>query len=340
VAAVISKLPFDPYIVALLTTVAVASVLPARGHVAIVCGWSANCAVGFLFFLYGARLSLTEALDGLRQWRLHTVVLASTFILFPLLGLSARLLVPTFLSPQLYSGLLFLCCLPSTVQSSIAFTSIARGNVAAAICSASFSNVLGIVVTPVLAALLLATKSHTGNSFLGPMQSIVAQLLLPFVAGQSLRCWISEFLARHKKILGLVDRGSILLVVYTAFSEGVVSDIWHKLSPVSLGLLFAVDGALLAIVLFVTTTFARSFNFSRADEIVIVFCGSKKSLASGIPMATVLFSSSIVGLTVLPLMLFHQIQLMVCAWLARRYGKSIPDSGTENRFPQLANADR
>jgi sodium/bile acid cotransporter 7 len=244
-------------------------------------------------------------------------------------------LAPSVLSPQLYSGLLFLCCLPSTVQSSIAFTSIARGNVAAAICSASFSNVLGIALTPVLAALLLATKQHTGSSFFGSIQGIVVQLLLPFVAGQASRRWISKFIVRYKKLLGLVDRGSILLVVYTAFSEGVVSGIWHKLSPASLGLLLAVDIALLTLALIATTTLARRLKFSRADEVVVVFCGSKKSLASGIPMASVLFPAQSIGLIVLPLMLFHQIQLMACAWLARRYSKnnSTPNTPEELAWP-------
>jgi sodium/bile acid cotransporter 7 len=331
----LSKLRIDAYILALLATVALASVLPARGQLAVGVGWAANGAVGFLFFLYGARLSLAEALAGLRQWRLHAVVLASTFVLFPLLGLGARLLVPVVLSPALYSGLLFLCCLPSTVQSSIAFTSIARGNVAAAICSASFSNVLGIVITPVLVTLLLATKQHPDGSFSGPMQSIVLQLLMPFIVGQLVRGWIAGFTTRHKRILGLVDRGSILLVVYTAFSEGVVSGIWHKLSPANLGLLLATDAILLALVLCATTAVARRLKFSRADEIVIVFCGSKKSLASGIPMASVLFSSHVIGLTVLPLMLFHQIQLMTCAWLARRYRKHPPSSTTSEETREL-----
>jgi sodium/bile acid cotransporter 7 len=318
-AALLAKLRIDSYILALLGTVALASVLPARGTAATACGELTTVAVGFLFFLYGARLSLAEAIDGVRQWRLHTLVLASTFVLFPILGLAARPLVPTVLSPQLYAGVMFLCCLPSTVQSSIAFTSIARGNVAAAICSASFSNVLGIVFTPVLAAVLLTTKLNAHSSILAPLADIVGQLLLPFIAGQLLRRWIGGFISRHKKILGLVDRGSILLVVYTAFSEGVVSGIWQKLSPANMGIILGVDAILLAAVLCSTTLLARKLGFARPEEIVIVFCGSKKSLASGIPMATVLFPAAMIGLTVLPLMLFHQIQLMTCAWLARHY---------------------
>jgi sodium/bile acid cotransporter 7 len=213
---------------------------------------------------------------------------------------------------------MFLCCLPSTVQSSIAFTSIARGNVAAAICAASFSNLIGILVTPVLVAVFLISRGGGGDVWAAP-RDITLQLLAPFVAGQLLRPRIGGFVARHKKVLGLVDKGSILLVVYTAFSEGVVAGIWHRLAPGSLLLLIGTNVVLLGIVISTTTFSARRLGFGPPDEITIVFCGSKKSLASGVPMATVLFPVQMVGLTVLPLMLFHQIQLMTCAWLARRY---------------------
>ena len=312
-----SKLRVDPYILALLLTVAVASLFPARGAGATGFGHATTIAIGLLFFLYGARLSTREALDGLKHWRLHGLVFLSTFVLFPLLGLLSLLLVPWALTPGLYTGVMFLCCLPSTVQSSIAFTSIARGNVAAAICSASFSNLIGIVLTPVLVTVFIVNGSG-GVSF-DSIRDILLQLLAPFLAGQLLRRWIAAFLARHKKVLGYVDRGSILLVVYAAFSEGVVAGIWGRLSIASLALLLACNAVLLAFVLVATPVLARRLKFGRADEIAIVFCGSKKSLASGLPMASVLFPAASVGLIVLPLMLFHQLQLMVCAWLARRY---------------------
>jgi sodium/bile acid cotransporter 7 len=205
------------------------------------------------------------------------------------------------------------------VQSSIAFTSIARGNVAAAICSASLSNLIGIVLTPLLVTLLLFTGTHAGALSLGSVREIMSQLLVPFVAGQLLRRWIGGFVTKHKKVLGYVDRGAILLVVYTAFSKGVVDGIWERLTPMSLLLLVVVNIVLLAIVTATTAFASCKLGFSREDEIAIVFCGSKKSLASGVPMAIVLLPAATVGLTILPLMLFHQIQLMVCAWLARRY---------------------
>ncbi|OLM00813.1 Sodium - Bile acid symporter [Pseudonocardia sp. Ae406_Ps2] len=308
----------DPFLVLLLVTVGVASLVPARGAAVGVVDVAVTAAIALLFFLYGARLSAAEALGGLRNWRLHGTVLAATFVLFPLLGLSVLLLPEWLLPAPLAAGVVFLCCLPSTVQSSIAFTGVARGNVPAAIVAASVSNVLGVVLTPVLAALLLATSGGFDASSFG---DIALRLLVPFLAGQAARPLIGRFVARHRTRLALVDRGSILLVVYAAFSEGVVAGIWGRLTPVSLLVLLGICLVLLALVLAATAYGSRALGFDDADRIAIVFCGSKKSLASGLPIAGVLFGGPAGALVVLPLMLFHQIQLMACAVIAERVGR-------------------
>ncbi|MFF6906630.1 bile acid:sodium symporter family protein [Streptomyces sp. NPDC012389] len=310
-----SWLPVDAYILALVGTVVLAALLPARGTAADVAGGASTGAVALLFFLYGARLSTTEALDGLKHWRLHLTVLACTFLVFPLLGLASGGLVPYVLTPELQAGFLFLCLVPSTIQSSIAFTSMARGNVPAAMCAGSFSSLAGIFLTPLLAALLLGS---TGGGFSADsLLKIVLQLLVPFLAGQFLRRWVGGFLTRHKKVLGLVDRGSILLVVYTAFSEGMVAGVWSQVTPARLGALLGAEAVLLAVMLTLTWYGSRRLGFDREDRIAIQFAGSKKSLAAGLPMASVLFGAH-ASLAVLPLMLFHQMQLMVCAVIAKR----------------------
>ncbi|MGW1023855.1 bile acid:sodium symporter family protein [Streptomyces sp. NPDC002577] len=327
-----SRLPIDPYILALLGTVAVAALLPARGTAADVASGASAAAVALLFFLYGVRLSTREALDGLRHWRLHLTILACTFVVFPVLGVAARGLVPYVLTPALYSGFLFLTLVPSTVQSSIAFTSVARGNVPAAICAGSFSSLAGIVLTPLLAAVLLGS---TGGGFSADsLVNIVLQLLVPFLAGQLLRPWIGGFVARHKKVLGKVDRASILLVVYTAFSEGMVQGIWHQVTPLRLAALLGVEAVLLAVMLALTWYGSKRLGFDRADRIAIQFAGSKKSLASGLPMASVLFGAH-ASLAVLPLMLFHQMQLMVCAVIAGRRARD-PEAAPTTTPPPAA----
>jgi len=305
---------FDPYILALLGTVAFASFLPAQGGVAHAVEWAANAGIVLLFFLHGAKLSREAALAGAGNWRLHLSVMGATFVMFPLLGL-AMTFIPG-VDPIVASGILTL--LPSTVQSSVAFTSIAKGNVAAAICSASFSNLIGLFITPLLTALLMHGRG-AGVS-VGAVEKIVAQLLLPFVAGQLLRPVIGGFLGRHKQLVTYVDRGSILLVVYSAFSAAVVGGLWHKLPLFSLGEIIVLNILLLAVVLALTWRAGALSGFPREDRIVLLFCGSKKSLASGVPMAGVLFPAAQVGAAILPLMLFHQIQLMACAVIARQLG--------------------
>src|SRR6202011_5109480 len=272
------RVPGDTFLLALLAVVTVAALFPATGTAADVLDVATKVAIALLFLLYGARLSPTEALHGLKHRRLHLLVLAATFVVFPILGLAARALVPSVLTPGLYTGVLFLCLLPSTVQSSIAFTSIAHGNVAAAVCSASLSNFVGIFLTPALAALLMNLK---GGVSLDAVGAIVLQLLAPFLAGHFLRPWIGGFVARHKAALGFVDRGSILLVVYLAFSEAVANGLWHVIGIGDLAKLVILCAGLLALVLASTVFAARRLGFNRSDEIVIVFCGSKKSLASG-----------------------------------------------------------
>ena len=308
----------EPYILMLLATVLIATLLPPRGVGVRVFDLAADTAIVALFFVHGAKLSRSALLAGARHWRLHAAILATSFVLFPLLGLAiAGSGLP---SPSLATGLLFLTLLPSTVQSSIAFTAIARGNVAAAICSASFSNLLGILVTPALVALLMKVEGGAGVS-LASIEGILLQLLAPFVVGHLLRPWIGGFVGRHKGVLTLVDRGSILLVVYTAFGAAVVEGLWTRVSPGDLGRLFLLCLLLLGLILAATYMIARLMRLSPEDAIVLQFCGSKKSLASGVPMAGVLFPAAQVGVILLPVMLFHQIQLIACAMLARHYGE-------------------
>jgi len=322
------RIPIDRFLLMLIGTVLLAALLPARGAAVPVVEIGVSVAVALLFFLYGAKLAPKAVVEGLLHWRLQALVMASTFVLFPLLGLAATFLFGRWLGPGLSLGLLFLCVLPSTVQSSIAFTSVARGNVPAALCSASVSNLIGMVATPALVALLLTTKG--GGFSTQALEDIGLHLLLPFLLGQAARPLIGGFIGRHKLLTSIVDRGSILLVVYAAFSEGMVSGIWHQVDATSLVVVILVDSVILAMVLAITTLSARWLGFSKADEIVIVFCGSKKSLASGIPMANILFPGQPMGLLVLPLMLFHQIQLFACAALAQRYAR--------RDEPALANA--
>ena len=300
----------------LVATVALATLLPARGGFVPVVDVIGRAAIILLFFLHGANLSSEAVKNALGQWKLQLLVLGSTFLLFPLIGLAMGPLSGRAIDPALYTGLLFLCCLPSTVQSSIALTSIARGNVPAAICAASASNLFGIVLTPLLTGLLLASQSAISFD---AVWSIVSTILLPFAAGQLLHKRIGGWLKARKPIFSVVDRGSVLIMVYSAFGKAVVGGIWQTVSAIDLGILILFCIALLAVVVIVLRAASRLAGLSQADEAALVFCGSVKSLITGVPMASVLFPAAMVGAIVLPLMIFHQTQLIICAFLARGY---------------------
>lgn len=315
----LTRIPIDRFLVAIIAAALLASVFPAVGVWESVVDVATTVAIAVLFFLYGARLSPAEALAGLKHWRLHSVILAFTYVAFPLIGLAVVALTGAVLDPGLQTGLLYLTLVPSTVQSSIAFTSIAKGNVAGAVVSASTSNILGVFLTPLLCWLLLSGTGRVEFNTSTIVQ-VVLQLFVPFVLGQLSRRWTAEFVAAHPK-LKLVDQGSIVLVVYAAFSAGMRENMWSQTSWQSLTVLLGVCLAILALMLGLTWWVGRRLGFGRADVIAIQFCGTKKSLASGLPMAGVIFAGQPLGLLMLPLVLFHQAQLMACSALAARYAR-------------------
>ena len=309
----------DPLIVLIILAVIIAIIAPARGNFADIFGQLTNVAIALLFFLYGARLSTQEALNGLKHWRLHLTILAFTFVVYPLIGIALRPLTAV-ISHDMYLGILFLTLVPSTVQSSVAFTSIAKGNVAGAIVSASASNLVGVLITPLLVMFLMGTGGgvHIDTSVFG---EIALLLLAPFVLGQLTRRWVGK--VAQSKATKVVDRGSIAMVVYSAFSKGVVDGIWSSISLWDLAFLVVFAAIFVAFMLWLTRKASQKMGFNRADTIAIEFCGSKKSLATGLPMASVIFASggASLGLLILPLMIYHQVQLMMCSWLAARYAQ-------------------
>lgn len=309
----------DPLIVLIILAVIIATIAPAHGSFADIFGQLTNVAIALLFFLYGARLSTQEALNGLKHWRLHLTILAFTFVVYPLIGIALRPLTAV-VSHDMYLGILFLTLVPSTVQSSVAFTSIAKGNVAGAIVSASASNLVGVIITPLLVMLLMGPggEVHIDTSVFG---EIALLLLAPFVLGQLTRRWVGK--VAQSKATKVVDRGSIAMVVYSAFSKGMVDGIWSSISLWDLAFLVVFAAAFVAFMLWLTRKTSQKMGFNRADTIAIEFCGSKKSLATGLPMASVIFASggASLGLLILPLMIYHQVQLMMCSWLAARYAQ-------------------
>ncbi|HWV27853.1 MAG TPA: bile acid:sodium symporter family protein [Aeromicrobium sp.] len=309
----------DPFIVALVAAAVIASVLPARGAAMDALDALTPVVIGMLFFLYGARLSTEETLSGVKHWRLHGVILATTYALFPLLGLASTLLEPAILTPGLASGVLLLCLVPSTVQSCVVYTRIAGGNVAAAVVSASMSNLLGVFLTPALVAWLMAADAAVDA---GSVLRIVAQLLAPFVVGQLVRPWIGRWVERNDRPLRVYDRATIVLVVFVAFSKGTDAGLWSTTSVHDLVVVALVCAALLAIVMGWCVLVGQALGFSFEDRMPLLFCGSNKSLASGLPIASVLFPGPTVAFMVLPLMIYHQLQIITGSVVASRIARA------------------
>lgn len=310
----------DPFIPILLATVVLASLFPASGHAATQLNVAATAAVMLLFFLHGVKLPRENLVAALVNWRLHLFILATTYLLFPLIGLALSKLWPSLLPANLWAGVLFLCALPSTVQMSIAFTSMARGNVAASVTAAAASNLLGIVFTPLIAGALLHAQG-SGSVPLSGIWKVVLQLLLPFLVGHLLRPALAEWAARRKQLLSWSDRLTILLSVYSAFSAAVIDGIWSRIPVTTLLVTAAVCAAMLTTVMLFALKGARLAGFSPDEQRSALYCGAFKSVVSGVPMARVLFPAAEIGAMILPLMMYHQLQMMVSATLAPRQAK-------------------
>jgi len=317
VEATLKRVGLDRYMMLIVLTVVLATLLPAQGAFAGVLSHVTFWAVSLLFFIYGAKLSTKTIIAGFANWRLQGLVLLFTFALFPVLTLILNPLVAGVLPAAIGLGFLYIGCMPSTVQSSVAFTSVSNGNVAGAVCAASISNLIGVILSPLLFGLLIPQ----GAGFAidpAAIWKIVQQILLPFAVGQMFRPLLSDLLNRYKTPTMLVDRGSILLIVYAAFSAGVVNGIWQVISLGGLAMLIGFAGLLLAAVMGAALLSARLTGMSKADLLSLLYCGSTKSLATGLPMAGILFAGQDISLIVLPLMVFHLLQLVVCALISQR----------------------
>ncbi|WP_420193962.1 bile acid:sodium symporter family protein [Marinobacter sp. GH_1] len=321
------KFRLDTFTLLLLGAIVLASFLPVTGQAADMLATTGTIAVALLFFFHGAALSRQQIIDGATHWRLHILITALTFVFFPLAvlpinGLSN--LVPEWMPRDLGLGFLYLGVLPSAVSSSIAYTAMARGNVPAAICSAAASNVFGMMLTPFLLLLLVSTSGTGEFAVAEALKDIVLQLLLPFAVGHAFRPMLGGFLSRNESLMARYDQCVIWIIVYSAFSHSVVSGLWQNLPLQAVVLTILLCVGLLGLFMLVAMVMVRKLGLSLEDEAAVVFCGSKKSLASGLPMAKVLFSGHPgFGMIVLPIMCYNQIQVIVGAILAQKYRAKI-----------------
>jgi solute carrier family 10 (sodium/bile acid cotransporter), member 7 len=319
----IDRMKIDGFLLAMLLAILAALAAPQLGaaggplHLSLL----SSGGIALVFFLHGAALSPKAVSAGAANWRLHVLIHSSTYVLFPILGLVIYLATRGWLPEEARLGIFFLSALSSTISSSVAMTALGRGNVAGAVFDATLSGMLGMVLTPLLVG-LVASSVSAHLPLLPAIIDVTKKLLLPFVAGQLARPLIGAVVTRYKPWVTRADRSVIVLIVYGAFCDSTAAGVWQRYSPVLIGQIAVIALVLLGLVLTATTLVSRRLGFTRADEVAAVFCGSKKSLANGAPIASVLFAANPnLGMLMLPLILYHQLQLIVCSMLARRYAR-------------------
>ena len=277
--------------------------------------------VALIFFLHGVALSFQKLKAGTLRWPLHLMVQGTTFLFFPILGWLLLLIFGRWLPHDLWTGFFYLCALPSTVSSSVAMTAAARGNVPVAVFNATLSSLIGIFLTPLWIGLVIGTSG--GSLPLGKVVlDLVLWLLLPLVIGQLARPVLGKWAQNHKSLINNVDKGTILLLVYTSFCDSVVDGVWTKNGASALAPAFAGAILLFVIVFGALRALCAKANIAPADSAAVIFCGTKKTLASGVPMAHLIFGANPgLGLILLPILIYHPLQLAICGWLASRWAK-------------------
>ncbi len=320
--ALLSRAGLDWFLLALLGVVALAYWQPSLGSKASPVPWHLITTVGvaLVFFFYGLKLNLDKLREGMRNWKLPVVVQLATFGLFPALALLAKPFFGASGEP-LWQSVFFLCALPSTVSTSVVMVSIAGGNLPAAIFNASLSSLLGIVLTPLLTSLFLHTGTGGGQLW-GLALELLWQVVLPVGAGLALNSYFGALVDRHKAALRYFDQCTILLIVFTAFCESFAEGIFSRFEPADILKLSLGMMGLYLLAFALIWSLGRALGFSRADNIVAVFCGSKKSLVHGSVMASLLFpGSAATGLLLLPLMLYHALQIILASSMAQYLGR-------------------
>lgn len=314
---------FDWFMKGMLIAVALGFAWPAPGaHGGFLQPeWLNRIGVALVFFLNGLGLSMAAMRDGALRWRAHLLIQLSTFLLFPLLGVALLALTRNWLSPELQIGFFYLCVLPSTVSSSVALTVAARGNVPVAVFNATLSSLIGVIITPLWMAWMLG---KTGVQFpIGPViQDLLTWVLLPLVLGQVARGWLGAWAGRHSRVIQKVDRSTILMLIYTSFADSVQQGIWSRYGWLAVAETLLGTALLFALVLGLVSLLARWTGLALPERIAVVFCGSKKTLAAGIPMAHLIFGANpALGLILMPLMIYHPLQLAVGGVLAQRWAE-------------------
>lgn len=321
--SILARAGFDGFLLMLLLVIILAYLFPSAGiqKEPVSLEQLANYGLTGIFFFYGLRLNPKSLYADLNNWRMHIIIQLTTFVVFPLIVLPFYTLFSSEETKLLWLGTFYLATLPSTVSSSVVMVSNAGGNIPSAIFNASISSILGIFLTPLWMSLFLTASTENfdmGSIFL----KLVLQVLLPVVLGLLLHGYFGKFAERHKKKLRYFDQSVILLIIYTSFCHSFADGIFSNISLTDIFLLTGLMVLLFFLVYFLVYLVCRLMGFSLRDRITVLFCGSKKSLVHGTVMSKVLFpQATIAGIIILPIMLYHALQLLIVSILAQHFAR-------------------
>ncbi|MBO0661105.1 bile acid:sodium symporter [Jiella sp. MQZ9-1] len=330
------RLPkIDMFVVGLAAMVGLAILWPEGGRTGGLLHWDYVTTYGIcgVFFLYGLTLAPERMRAGLTRWKAHIAVVIATFGLFPAVVLAAEWAFPHLLPKPAMIGFFYVAALPSTVSSSVAMVSLAKGDVPVAIFNATLSALLGVFITPALMAWYMQT-SGAPVPLLPTILKVVLLVLLPIIVGQVARHWLAGWAKAHSGFIKRADRAIILAIVYGAFSNSVHDGVWVRNDPSIVAEIAAGTIALFAVVYTLTIAIAAVLKMDRGEAIAVKFCGSKKSLATGVPLAPVIFAGRPdLGLIILPIMLFHFFQLLIVSTIATRMSKAADEAPAAQTAP-------
>lgn len=317
------KIKLDNFVLAIVAVIVFAYFFPQWGskNSAIPIDLISTIGVSLIFFFYGLKLSPDKIKSGLKNWKLHVLIQLSTFVLFPLLVIAFYPLVASDHARTIWLAILFMAALPSTVSSSVVMVSIAKGNIPAAIFNASISGIIGIAITPLWMGLFLAKSS--GDFNLGSIYlKLITEIIVPVALGIALQRFGGHLASKYGKQLSLFDKSVILLIIYKSFSGSFEEGIFRSVSALDFSIIFFAVFALFFLVYWLTGFMARRLDFNTEDLITARFCGTKKSLVHGTVFSKILFGNSAsVGIILLPLMLFHAIQILIISIFATSLAK-------------------
>lgn len=304
----------DPMLRLLTLAIALAAVLPASGEGRAIAQTAANIGIFALFLFNGMRIRRSEIAAGAANLRFLMPLSLWVFGIMALVGLGLSTFAPAPIPPLVAAGFLYLGVLPTTIQSSTSYCSLAQGNVALSVIAAALLSLIGVFLSvPLFLALGGAGEGVVGSD---AIIKIVAILIAPFALGQLLQTRTGAFMAAHRAKIATLDRMVIALAVYVAFSGAVEQEVWSRIdidgwlwtgALILAFLLFGHVGAWLASLI---------LGLPLADRVAFLFAGAQKSAAIGAPLATVLFVPEVAGFLVLPLLLYHLFQLVIAAPLA------------------------